>query len=123
MRNLPIDSTAMPMIATGGVQPVAVWAELSDGSRKMVPDAQEKDETGVPLWTVEAMVPGQTDKDRAEVISVRIAAYDRPTVQQFGPVSFEGMVCACSVNRRTGALSQYWSALKVADGRPAKNAG
>jgi hypothetical protein len=122
MRNLPIDSTALRMLATGGVQPVAVWAELSDGSRKAVPDLQEKNEHGVPLWTVEAMVPAQTDRDRAEIISVRVASHDRPNVAEFAPVVFEGLVCSVSVNKRTGALGQYWGAERVADARPVKNA-
>jgi hypothetical protein len=113
MRNLPIDTSALRMLATGEVSPVAVWAELSDGSRRPVPDAQEKDDTGTPLWNVGAIVP-PAEGERAELVSVRIASYDRPHVQEFGPLRFDGLVCRVGVNRRTNALSQYWSARAIA---------
>jgi hypothetical protein len=121
MRTLPIDSNAIRMLATGEVQPVAVWAELTDGSRKPVPGAQEKDPNGTPLWTVGALVPPAQEGDRAELISVRVATHDRPQVQEFAPVKFDGLVCRCSVNRRSGQLAQYWEAAKVA-GAPAPKA-
>lgn len=114
MRTLPIDTTAIRMLATGEVQAVAVWAELSDGSRRPVPDAQEKDSQGTPLWTVGALVPPAQEGDRAELVSVRVASWERPTVAEFAPVKFEGLVCRCSVNKRSGQLAQYWEARAVA---------
>lgn len=114
MRSLPIDTNALHMLATGEVTPVAVWAELSDGSRRPVPDAQEKDQSGTPLWNVGAVVPPAQDGDRTELISVRIASHERPTVAAFSPVRFEGLICRVSVNRRTSQLGQYWSATRVA---------
>lgn len=117
MRTLPIDTTAIRLLATGGVQPVAVWAELSDGSRRPVPDAQEKDAHGTPLWNVEAIAPPVEDGDRAEIVSVRVAAYDQPKVQEFAPIGFTGLVCRVGVNKRTGQLSQYWSATAVTAGK------
>lgn len=113
MRTLPIDVTALRLLATGGVQPVAVWAELSDGSRRPVPDAQEKDEHGVALWTVEVIAPPAEEGDRAEILSVRVASADQPTVAEFEPIKFTGLVCRVGVNKRSGALSQYWSATGV----------
>lgn len=113
MRALPIDSNALTLLASGEVLPVQVWAELSDGSRRPVPDAQEKDKTGTPLWTVGVMVPPAQDGDRAELISVRVASHDRPQVQALAPVRFDGLTCRCSVNRRSGSLAQYWEAQRV----------
>lgn len=110
MRTLPIDAAALRMLATGEVQPVAVWAELSDGSRRPVPDAQEKDPGGMPLWTVTAIVPPAQEGDRSELLQVRVGAWEKPTVQEFAPVRFDGLVCRVSVNKRTGQLGQYWEA-------------
>jgi hypothetical protein len=114
MRALPVDTNAIRMLSTGEVQAVAVWAELSDGSRRPVPGAQEKDAHGTPLWTVGALVPPAQEGDRAELIAVRMATHDRPTVQEFTPIRFDGLVCRCSVNRRTGQLAQYWEARGIA---------
>lgn len=115
MRSLPIDTTSLRLLATGGVQPVAVWAELSDGSRRPVPDAQDKDDRGTPLWNVEVLAPPAEEGDRAEILSVRVAAYDAPKVAEFQPVAFTGLVCRVGVNKRSGQLSQYWSAAGVLD--------
>lgn len=121
MRNLPIDVHALRLLATGEVSPVPVWAELSDGSRRPVPDVQDKDESGTPLWNVGALVP-PAEGERAELVSVRIAAYDPPQVQEFAPVRFDGLVCRVGVNRRTNQLSQYWSARAVAGAGKAEKA-
>jgi hypothetical protein len=110
MRALPIDTNALRMLATGEVLPVAVWAELSDGSRRPVPGGQEKTDEGVPLWTVSVLVPPAVEGDRAELVSVRVASWDRPGVQEFTPVRFDGLVCRVSVNKRSGQLAQYWEA-------------
>lgn len=113
MRTIAVDATAMRLLATGPAQPVPVWAELADGTRKIVPDRQDKDADGVPLWTVELLAPPATERDRAEIIAVRVASHDEPRVREFEPVQVQGLTVACSVNRRTGALSQYWSAKGV----------
>jgi hypothetical protein len=122
MRTLPIDTTAIRMLSTGEVQAVAVWAELPDGSRRPVPGGQEKDANGVPLWTVGALVPPAQEGDRAELINVRLAAWDRPTVQEFTPIRFDGLLCRVNVNRRTGQLAQYWEARGIAGLKAAEKA-
>jgi hypothetical protein len=113
MRTIPVDTTALRLLATGEVQPVQVWAELSDGSRRPVPDAQEKDAHGTPLWTVGVLAPPVEEGDRAELLSVRVATYDRPQVSEFSPIRFDGLQVRVGVNRKTGALSQYWAAAGV----------
>lgn len=116
MRSLPIDTSAIRLLATGEVSPVAVWAELSDGSRRPVPDAQEKDDAGTPLWNVGAILPPADESERAELLSVRVASWERPSVAEFAPVVFGGLVVRVSVNRRSGQLAQYWSAAQVMSG-------
>jgi hypothetical protein len=113
MRTIPVDTTALRLLATGEVQPVQVWAELADGSRRPVPDAQEKNDNGVPLWTVGVLAPPAEEGDRAELLQVRVASYDRPHVDEFSPIRFDGLQVRVGVNRRTGALSQYWAAAGV----------
>jgi hypothetical protein len=63
---------------------------------------------------VGALVPPAQEGDRAELISVRVAAWDRPQVVEFAPVKFDGLVCRCSVNKRSGQLGQYWEARGLA---------
>jgi hypothetical protein len=113
MRTLPVDTTALRLLATGSVQPVAVWAELSNGERRPVPGKQETDDYGVPLWNVELIAPPAEEGERAELLSVRVAADEQPTVAEFEPVAVEGMTVRVSVNKRTGALGMYWAAADV----------
>ncbi len=60
MRRIPIDQTRIAFVGTGKVAERAKYAELSDGSRKRVPDAQDTDENGVPIWIVDALSPTPT---------------------------------------------------------------
>jgi hypothetical protein len=96
IRNLPLDSNRFNLISTGHCTPVAEWAELSDGSRRPVPGAQAKNEDRVPLWVLDAMVPGE---DRAEVIGIQVASHDEPKIEQFKPLQLEGLVVRVSVGR------------------------
>jgi hypothetical protein len=113
MRTIPVDTTALRLLATGEVSPVQTWAELADGSRRPVPGGHEKDDNGVPLWSVGVLAPPAEEGDRAELLSVRVAAWDRPQVTEFSPVRFDGLQVRVGVNRRTNALSQYWAAAGV----------
>jgi hypothetical protein len=111
MRNIPVDITNMQLMATGSVQPVPVW---NDG--KPVENQQAKDDFGAPLWNVELMIPPAAGdpRSRMENFMVRVAAY-QPPVLAFGDVpQIKGLVVSCSVNKRSGALTQYWSAQEIA---------
>ena len=46
MRRIPVDSTKVKFISIGKSAARAKYAELSDGSRKRVPDAQDTDDQG-----------------------------------------------------------------------------
>lgn len=117
LRNLPVDATRLGLISTGHVTARAVWAELSDGSRRPVPGKQAVNEDGTPLWTIGALAP---TAERPEVIEIEVASHDEPKVQQFGPLYLEGLEVRVSKSRN-GELRQYWSALKIdgKGGRPA----
>lgn len=113
MRTLPIDSARLTALAASAMPlPVQVWAELSDGSRRPVPDQQAQNEAGVPLWTIDALTPG-TEGERAEVISVQVASESRPVIQHLQPVPFVGLSARVSVSR-DGKARLYWSAESVA---------
>ncbi|MGE3795801.1 MAG: hypothetical protein AB7I38_18005 [Dehalococcoidia bacterium] len=108
IRNVPVDASRLPLVAaTSEPIPVQVWAELTDGSRRPVPESQQKDDAGRPLWTVETLFaePGQ----RAEVVSVQVASHDVPRVTQYAPVPFVGLAARVSKGR-DGSIRMYWSA-------------
>ena len=65
MRRIPVDTSALTFIGTGKAAARAKYAELSDGSRRRVPDAQDTNEHGVPLWIVDVLVDDD-ESDRAE---------------------------------------------------------
>lgn len=113
IRNLPVDTSRLGLLATGHCNPVQEWVELSDGSRRPSGNQQrEKREDGTlgaPLWTVDALVPGE---ERADLISVQVAAQDQPRVGQFQPLHLEGLTARVSVGR-DGKLRMYWSATAV----------
>ena len=44
MRRIPVDATRIRFIGTGKSAARAKYAELADGSRKRVPDAQDTDD-------------------------------------------------------------------------------
>jgi len=90
MRRIPVDTTRVRFVGTGKAAARAKYAELSDGSRKRVPDAQDTNEAGVPVWTVDVLVD-DPDADRAEVASVKVAAYEVPTTVLGQEVKFLGL--------------------------------
>lgn len=92
MANLPIDASQITLIATGKVRPVAVYAEMADGSKRRVPDAQEKTDAGVPLWAVDVQLDDD-DANRTEAISVKVPSHDEPHPAKWQPVMFKGLTC------------------------------
>lgn len=92
MASLPIDGTKITLIATGKVRPVAVYAEMADGSNRRVPGAQEQTETGIPVWAVDVQLDDD-DANRTEAISVKVAAVDEPHPAKWQPVTFTGLMC------------------------------
>lgn len=108
---IPVDGERAALIATGHVEPVQVWVE-KDGRRQ--PGDQEKDEaTGLDLWTVHALIVGDT---RPVTIGVRVPSRECPAPAALAPVAFERLVVNARVDRN-GKLATYWSAAGLAEPR------
>ena len=109
MRRIPIDCTRVRFVGTGKSAARAVYAELSDGSRRRVPDAQDKNDQGVPMWTVDVLVD-DPDADRAEVAGVKVASYDEPVTKLGVEVRFVGLVALPYVAQGTNRVALSFSA-------------
>lgn len=113
MPALPIDSTQITLVATGKVRPVKVYAEMGDGSRRAVPDSQDKSDAGIPLWQVDVLVDDD-EADRAEPVAVKVASEVEPQVTKFAPVPFQGLRCTPYVDRRTNRVGLSFRADGIA---------
>lgn len=114
MRRIPVDQTRIRLIATGKGIGRAKYAELSDGSRKRVPDQHETDEQGRTIWVVDVMVD-DPDADRAEIAAVKVAAWEQP-VTSFGDViTFVNLVALPYVVQGTGRVGLSFTADGIAN--------
>ncbi len=117
MRNLPVDASRLTLLASGKLMPKAEYAELSDGSRRRVPDAQAKDrDTGLPLWVVDCFLDDDEEEGRAEIVGVTVASREKPQVQKFRQVHFEGLVASGYL--RDGRVAYSFRATGVANPHP-----
>ncbi|MEK6440122.1 hypothetical protein [Pseudonocardia sp. T1-2H] len=99
MRTIPVDMSRVSFIGTGKAVERAEYVELSDGSRKRSGN-QAKDESGVPLWTVDVIVDDD-DAMRAEAVGVTIASHDEPRCEKWKPVKFRDLVATIYVEQGT----------------------
>jgi hypothetical protein len=90
MRRIPVDCTKVRFLGTGKVAERAKYAELSDGSRRRVPDAQDTDDQGRPMWVVDVLVD-DPEADRAEIASVKVASYEVPETTMGVEVRFTNL--------------------------------
>ena len=90
MRYIPVDTARVRFLGTGKVAERAKYAELSDGSRRRVPDAQDTDDQGRPLWAVDVLVD-DPDSDRAEIAAVKVASYEVPETRLGEEVRFTNL--------------------------------
>lgn len=109
MRSIPVDTNRVRFIATGKHAARAVYAELSDGSRKRVPDSHDKDDQGRPLWVVDVMVD-DPEADRAEIAAVKIAAYEVPETRLGEELRFVNLVAVPYVAQGTGRVALSYRA-------------
>jgi hypothetical protein len=116
MRRIPIDSTKVRFISTGKAAGRPKYAELSDGSRKRVPDSQDTDDRGVPLWTIDCLSDGD-DGDRAVIASVKVASYEVPEFRLGEEVRFVGLVAVPYINGNRVAISYQAEALDTTTAR------
>lgn len=124
MATIMVDTSATTILSGGTVEMVTKWAELSDGTRKPTGE-QDRDDNGRHLWRVTAILPALDERDRPEMISVTVASMDEPNVGGLAePLAFERLRVRPAVNRRTNALTLYWTAdgVRLAKGAPARPA-
>lgn len=109
MRAIPVDTARVRFIATGKHAARAVYAELSDGSRRRVPDSHDKDDQGRPLWVVDVMVD-DPEADRAEIAAVKVATYEVPETRLGDEVRFVNLVAVPYVAQGTGRVAMSYRA-------------
>jgi hypothetical protein len=112
MRRIPVDCTRVRFLGTGKVAERAKYAELSDGTRRRVPDAQDTDERGRPIWLVDVLVD-DPDAQRAEVAGVKVACFEVPTTQLGVPVEFIGLVALPYVQQGTSRVALSFTAESI----------
>lgn len=109
MRRIPVDTSKVTFVGTGKTAARAQYAELADGSRRRVPDAQDTNEHGVPMWVVDVLVDDD-EADRAEVVSVKVASFDEPKTDKWKPVRFVGLVALGYVAQGTNRVAYSFTA-------------
>lgn len=98
MRNIPIDSSRLSLLASGKLMAKAEYAEMSDGTRKRVPGMQATDrETGLPLWVVDCFLDDDEEEGRAEIVGVTVACREKPVVHKLRPIAFVDLVASAYV--------------------------
>lgn len=114
IRELPVDTSRINLVATGHVIPVMPWvSDPANPGRNMPGTDQSRDEvTGLLLWTVDALAE---DMERGEVIGVQVGAAHQPVVERYKPVNFIGLSVRVSVDRRTNQVRQYWAASGISE--------
>ena len=109
MRRIPVDSTKVKFISTGKAAARAKYAELSDGSRKRVPDAQDADDQGRPGWVIDCLAD-DPDADRAAICSVKVYGYEVPEFRLGQEVRFVGLTCLPYVAQGTNRVALSFAA-------------
>lgn len=112
MRRIPVDTARVRFIGTGKVAERAKYAELSDGSRKRVPDAQDTDDQGRPMWIVDVMVD-DPEATRAEIASVKVASFEVPSTRLGTPVEFVGLTALPYVQQGTNRVALSFNAESI----------
>lgn len=121
MRAIPVDMTRVRFIATGKHAARAKYAELTDGSRKRVPDSHDTDEQGRPLWVIDVMVD-DPDAERAEIAGVKVASFEVPETRLGDEVRFVGLVAVPYVAQGTGRVALSFRAEGIEGMGKAKSA-
>jgi hypothetical protein len=117
MRRIPIDSTKVRFISTGKAAARSQYAELADGSRRRVPDSQESDDQGRPLWVIDCLAD-DPDGDRAQIASVKVASYEVPEFRLGDEVRFTGLVAVPYVRDNRVQISWQAEAVERPMGKP-----
>lgn len=112
MPAFPIDSTRINLIAMSGARPAPARAELSDGTSRVVPGQQAMHKiSGLPVWQVDAVIPGDANDERGRMtpVTVKVATTVRPEVTPGMPVRFTNLAVLAYVGN-DGRAAMSWSA-------------
>lgn len=109
MRRIPVDTSKCRFVGTGKTAARAQYAEMADGSRRRVPDGQDKNEDGIPMWVVDVLVD-DPDADRAEIAGVKVASHDQPRTELGKEVKFRGLIALPYVMQGTNRVALSFTA-------------
>ena len=121
MPAFPIDSDRLTLIAMSGARPAPARAELSDGSSRVIPGQQAVHKvSGLPVWQVDAVIPGDANDERGRMtpVTVKVASATRPDATPGLPVRFVNLAVLAYVGN-DGRAAMSWSAEGVAPAAPA----
>lgn len=106
-----IDTDRQALRTTGIVDPVMQWVEDPTTGKRRQSDAQEADEQGRPLWSVEVSYISEAwGKQSTTVARVIVGAPSEPAVAAFETAPFEGLTVTTSVIKNSGQLRESWRA-------------
>jgi len=114
--SIPIDSDRLTLVAAGTVNPIVKWGPDPANPGRNMEIGQETDDNGVLMWSVDCILKSgrREDRQRSEVVNVRVPAAVQPVLAEFQPVKFAGLRIAPAkdqANRLTG----YWDADRILD--------
>lgn len=110
IRELPVDTSRIELIATGHINAVQEWIDDGTGGRKPSENQSRDEATGELLWQVDALgESGRDGEERAEIVSVQVTAPYQPVVAKYTSIVFLNLVVRFT-KARDGNLRNYWSA-------------
>lgn len=111
MATYAIDSKQQGLRATGIVEPVFAWIEDPATGRRKQSGDQDRNDQGIPLWSVEVTYIAESyGRSSTAVSKVTVATTQQPVVAAFDLVEFEGLTVSVSVNKSAGVLREFWTA-------------
>lgn len=115
---IPVDAARIKFMSTGKGAGKPKYAELSDGSRKRVPDAFETDDQGRTFFMVDVIIVSD-DAARADLAAVKIPAWEEPVTSLGDVVQFINLTVTPYVPQGSNRISFSYSADGIVD--PAKS--
>lgn len=111
MTTFHIDGNAQQLRGTGVVDPVMDWVEDVSTGRRRQADQQSRNDAGLPLWSVEALVVSEDyGRQSTQTVRVIVPSPSEPTPTPFELMNLSGLQVNVSVDRRTNSLRQSWRA-------------
>jgi hypothetical protein len=109
VRRIPVDQARVKFISTGKAAARAQYAELADGTRRRVPDAQDTDDQGRPGWVIDCLAD-DPDADRAAICSVKVYGFEVPEFKLGQEVRFVGLTALPYVQQGSNRVALSFAA-------------